>query len=84
MAKEKKLNNSKTPAERASEIWDMYEDGKEYQSQIGLTKNVKTFVDFFEGRQWPAPTKDTKNLPRPVFNIIKFICRNVSEFQYLT
>jgi hypothetical protein len=76
MAEEKQLNKTQTPEERASELWKMYEDGKEYQNQVGLTKNVKTFVDFFEGRQWPAPTKDTKNLPRPVFNIIKFICRN--------
>lgn len=57
-------------------LWRDYELGKAYQSTIGLTKNLPTFVRFFEGKQWPAPTDKTKKLPRPVVNVIKMICRN--------
>lgn len=57
-------------------LWDMWQKCKEYQEKIGLRTNIPNFVDFFEGRQWPAPTPRTKSLPRPVVNIIKMICRN--------
>ncbi len=60
----------------AEEIWSQYEKGIEYQERIGLRRNLPTYVKFYEGDQWPAPTKNTKNLPRPVINIIKMICRN--------
>lgn len=57
-------------------VWEDYRRGVEYQQSMGLSKNLPMFVDFYEGRQWPAPTKRTKSLPRPVVNIIKMICRN--------
>lgn len=47
-----------------------------YQGSMGFTKKFATYVDFREGRQWPAATKNTKGLPRPVLNIINMICRN--------
>ena len=62
--------------ERAAALFDDYENGKAYQGSIGLTKDLPTFVRFYEGKQWPAATKKTKNLPRPVFNIVKMICRS--------
>lgn len=57
-------------------LWDMWDRCKEYQSKIGLRKNISTYIDFFEGRQWPKATPRTKSLPRPVINIVKMICRN--------
>lgn len=57
-------------------LWRDYEHGLAYQAQSGLAKNLPEFVRFFEGKQWPAPTKLTRNMPRPVVNIIKMICRN--------
>ena len=57
-------------------LWDDYQNGLSYQATSGLAKNLPTFVKFYEGQQWAAPTKNTKNLPRPVVNIIKMICRN--------
>lgn len=57
-------------------LWNDYQNGLSYQQSSGLAKNLPTFVNFFEGKQWAAPTKNTKNLPRPVVNIIKMICRN--------
>lgn len=57
-------------------LWEDYQNGLAYQAACGLSKNLPKFVRFYEGDQWAAPTKNTKNLPRPVVNIIKMICRN--------
>lgn len=57
-------------------LWDDYQNGLAYQASVGLSKKIPKFVKFYEGDQWAAPTKNTKNLPRPVVNIIKMICRN--------
>ena len=57
-------------------LWKMYEYGLDYQIKTGLRYNIPKYVDFYEGRQWPAPTESTKNLPRPVVNIVKMICRS--------
>ena len=56
-------------------LWQFYKDGLSYQGILGLSHTIPTCVDFYEGRQWPAPTDSTKNLPRPVVNIIRMICR---------
>lgn len=57
-------------------LWKMYEEGVNYQIKTGLRHNIPIFIDFYEGRQWPQPTENTKNLPRPVINIVKMICRS--------
>lgn len=57
-------------------LWDDYQNGLAYQSSSGLSKKLPEYVRFYEGKQWAAPTKNTKNLPRPVINIVKMICRN--------
>ena len=59
-----------------TELWDLYQDGIAYQAATKLSTNLPKFVKFYEGDQWAAPTKNTKNLPRPVVNIIKMICRS--------
>lgn len=59
-----------------TEPWDLYQDGLAYQASTKLSTNLPKFVKFYEGDQWAAPTKNTKNLPRPVVNIIKMICRS--------
>ena len=69
--KEKYAENNETTS-----LWDDYQNGLSYQASTGLSKKIPTFVKFFEGDQWAAATKNTKNLPRPVINIIKMICRN--------
>lgn len=63
-------------SEQVTELWAQYEHGVAYQNKINLRTNLPRFVDFFEGRQWPAPTQNTKSLPRPVVNITKMICRS--------
>lgn len=49
---------------------------KRYLANIGLSTQVPVFVNFYEGRQWAPPTEATKNLPRPVINVIRLICSN--------
>ena len=62
--------------DEVTEIWKAYQNGLSYQGKIGIREDIPRYVDFFEGRQWPASTKATKNLPRPVVNIVRMICRN--------
>ena len=62
--------------EKTTRLWDDYQNGLKYQSSTGLATKIPMFVKFYEGDQWPAPTRNTRNLPRPVVNVIKMICRN--------
>lgn len=57
-------------------LWQDYQNGLDYQVSSGLAKKLPMFVKFYEGEQWAAATERTKNLPRPVINVIKMICRN--------
>lgn len=59
--------------ELAKKIWSDWQKGLEYQKKLRLKETCEQCVDFYEGRQWPAATERTKNMPRPVLNIIKFI-----------
>lgn len=54
----------------------LYQAGLDYQNRIGLRRKIPMYVDFYEGKQWPSSTESTKNLPRPVINIVKMICRS--------
>ena len=58
-------------------LWERYRKGREYQAAQRLTTLLPRYVDFYEGRQWPPATRSTKDLPRPVVNIIKMICREL-------
>lgn len=69
-------NVSNGQATETTTLWDDYQNGLSYQASMKLSTKIPKFVKFYEGDQWAAPTKNTKNLPRPVVNIIKMICRN--------
>ena len=56
-------------------LWSYYQEALENQIRSGLRDKIPTCIDFYEGRQWPEATESTKNLPRPVVNIIKMVCR---------
>ena len=43
---------------------------------MGFDSKLPEYERFKQGDQWPAPTERTKNLPRPVFNIVKFFIRS--------
>nr|DAT55203.1 MAG TPA: portal protein [Caudoviricetes sp.] len=62
-----------TRSELANKIWDDWQRGLNYQKKLRLKETSEQCVDFFEGRQWPQATEKTRNMPRPVINIIKYI-----------
>jgi hypothetical protein len=58
------------------ETWTQFQHGLEYKRQIYLQDTIIRNVDFYEGRQWDYIAEKLKEgLPRPVFNIVKNICR---------
>ena len=62
--------------EECSRIWKEYEDGKAYQDSMGFRNDFPQIIRFKEGNQWPAPTKKTRNFPRPVFNFTEMFVKN--------
>lgn len=65
-----------TKISETTKIFDEFQKGLTYFKDLGLTTQIPKNVDFFEGRQWSAPTKNTKELPRPVFNFIEMMINN--------
>lgn len=59
--------------ELAKKIWNDWQKGLEYQKKLRLKETCEQCIDFFEGRQWPQATERTKNMPRPVINLIEYI-----------
>lgn len=55
----------------ASQITQEYKQGLSYKR--AYMSQWEECEKFFAGEQWPPVTKKTKNLPRPVFNILDFI-----------
>ena len=60
----------------ATKIWGEYKKTKEYQDSMNFRTDFPEIIRFKEGDQWPAPTKKTKNFPRPVFNITEMFIKN--------
>lgn len=56
-------------------IWQEYEDGIDYQRRMGFRERFPEFIRFKEGNQWPPATARTRNLPRPVFNMVEMFIR---------
>lgn len=50
-----------------------YKNGVKYQQSMGFHEKWAENERFLAGDQWPAATERTKNLPRPVFNILRYI-----------
>ena len=57
--------------ELAASVEKQYKEGLAYKKQMNLLSNWAEYERFKAGDQWPAVTDKTRNLPRPVFNIIK-------------
>jgi polyhydroxyalkanoate synthesis regulator phasin len=56
--------------EQASKIENQYKEGINYKKKMGFLDKWAECERFKAGDQWAAPTPKTKNLPRPVVNII--------------
>lgn len=54
-------------------IQKQYRESLNYMQQMGFTTDWPMYERFKAGDQWPKETARTKSLPRPVFNIIKYI-----------
>lgn len=72
MAFEKKMSRD----EAAAHIKKCFDEGVEYQQTMRFPTAFSQYVNFYEGRQWPKVAKGTENMPRPVLNFTKMICRN--------
>lgn len=57
----------------SSTVDKQYKEGLNYQKIMGFNTKWPEYERFKAGDQWPAATEKTKNLPRPVFNLIRFI-----------
>lgn len=56
-----------------TDIWQEYEQGIQFKTQINLYNTVDKNTRFYEGDQWYGIKADA--LPKPVFNIIKPACK---------
>lgn len=56
--------------DQTTDIWRLYEAGRDYKRRIGLYETVRRNEKFYRGEQWQT-TDD--GLPRPVFNLIRRI-----------
>lgn len=59
--------------DEAKRIQDEYKRGLNYKKQMGFLNKWPEYERMRAGDQWPSPTENTKNMPRPVINIIKRI-----------
>ena len=75
MRKSKSTDKAKWES-KAAQIWKDYENGLSYQKSMGFADKFPEYERFKQGDQWPAATDKTRNLPRPVFNIIKMFTNN--------
>lgn len=60
---------------RETKLWERYQAGLSYQREMGFTDQFPEYIRFKEDDQWPTPTKATRHLPRPVFNLVEFFIR---------
>lgn len=55
--------------------WQDYQNGLAWQRSMGFEEKFPLYVRFKEGDQWPPATRRTRNLPRPVFNMVEMFIR---------
>lgn len=56
-------------------VWQDHQTGLAWQRSMGFDVNFPLYVRFKEGDQWPPATRRTRNLPRPVFNMVEMFIR---------
>ncbi|MFK4167241.1 hypothetical protein ACI2LM_13425 [Paenibacillus lautus] len=67
------MQETVTPDNLASQIEREYKEGTSYFRRVGYLQKWPEYERFKASDQWPPPTNRTRNLPRPVFNIIEMI-----------
>lgn len=56
-------------------VWRDHQNGLAWQRSMGFDEKFPQYVRFKEGDQWPPATRRTRNLPRPVFNMVEMFIR---------
>ena len=59
--------------EQITDIWQKYQNGKEYLNKLGVYTNAEKCHKFYIGEQWDGLQSDGEDLP--IFNFIKPIVR---------
>lgn len=67
------MENQPKEAISAKQIEEEYQEGLQYKRQMQFLDKWPEYERFKAGDQWPKATEKTKHLPRPVFNVIKYI-----------
>lgn len=63
-----------TPLDKnAGDVERQYKSGISYLRRMGYLTKWPEYERFRAGDQWPAATRRTATLPRPVFNVIKMV-----------
>jgi hypothetical protein len=57
----------------AKRVETQYQEQLQYKKAKGYTTSWPLYERFKAGDQWPPPTEKTKHLPRPVFNVIRYV-----------
>ena len=53
-----------------------YQTALSYQRRMNFPADWARYDDFKCSKQWPRPTERTKDMPRPVFNMLRYIVKN--------
>jgi hypothetical protein len=72
------MKKSKQPLDKKFETlnYTLWRDHESYMQTKGLSAAIPLWWKFFEGDQWGQITENTKNIPRPVYNLTEMIVDN--------
>lgn len=56
--------------------YTLWRDHESYMQTKGLSSAIPVWWKFFEGDQWGQITDNTRNIPRPVYNLVEMIVDN--------
>jgi hypothetical protein len=73
----KKSKSTQPSSEKFETLnYTLWRDHESYMQTKGLFSAIPLWWKFFEGDQWGQITENTKNIPRPVYNLIEMIVDN--------
>ena len=73
----KKSKSTQPAAEKFETLnFTLWRDHESYMQTKGLFSAIPQWWKFFEGDQWGQITENTRNIPRPVYNLIEMIVDN--------
>lgn len=70
------MKKSKTDKPFETLNYTLWRDHESYMQTKGFSSAIPMWWKFFEGDQWGQVTENTKNIPRPVYNLVEMIVDN--------